>query len=251
MRHGEARALSNQPGRGESRRGRSRTRTASGKPADRLPHLSHLCPTGEQLGPLLGCAAAADRARRPSQPRRGAGARRPRRVDSRAFLHNTLIASPPILHQVRKLLRDTGTVIPIGKSAPISIVRRAPPIVSPSLVSSNRRRAKPSLSLSRSTDERRDPESCSSFRSSEEPHAGFTLSSVAARHEPPWGCSLSVPCSPWLWRASVLSDRRMRGLGRPVPGTEAHRAGQRRSAVSWRDLQPVRRFLRASGTAPA
>src|SRR5271165_3867099 len=41
-----------------------------------------------------------------------------------------------------------------------------------------------------------------------------------------------------------VSDRRMRGLGRPVPGTEAHRAGQRRSAVSWRDLQPVRRFLR-------
>jgi hypothetical protein len=56
---------------------------------------------------------------------------------------------------------------------PISIVRRAPPAVSHSLVSSNPRRTKQFSSLSRSTNERRSPESCSSFRSSEETHAGF------------------------------------------------------------------------------
>jgi len=65
-------------------------------------------------------------------------------------------------------------MIPIGNSAPISIVRRAPPTVSPSLVSPHRRRAKPYPSVFRSTEERRSPESCSSFRSSEEPHGGFT-----------------------------------------------------------------------------
>jgi hypothetical protein len=56
---------------------------------------------------------------------------------------------------------------------PVSIVGRAPPAVSHSLVSSNPRRTKQSSSLSRSTNERRSPESCSSFRSSEEPYAGF------------------------------------------------------------------------------
>jgi hypothetical protein len=65
-------------------------------------------------------------------------------------------------------------MIPIGKSAPVSIVRRAPPTVFPSLVSSYRRRAKPSLSLSRSSEERRGPESCFSFRSGEERRARFT-----------------------------------------------------------------------------
>ena len=65
-------------------------------------------------------------------------------------------------------------MIPIGISAPISIVRRAPPTASPSLVSPHQRRPKPSPSLFLSTEERRSPESCSSLRSSEEPHAGFT-----------------------------------------------------------------------------
>jgi hypothetical protein len=60
------------------------------------------------------------------------------------------------------------------KSAPISIVRRAPPTASSSLVSPHRRRAKPSPSLFRSTEERRRSEFCRSFRSSEERHAGFT-----------------------------------------------------------------------------
>ncbi len=63
---------------------------------------------------------------------------------------------------------------PIGKSAPISIVRRAPPTASCSLVSPHRKRTKPSPSLFRSTEERRTAEACSSFRSREQPHAGLT-----------------------------------------------------------------------------
>ena len=70
--------------------------------------------------------------------------------------------------------RRQARVVPIGNSAQISIVRRAPPTASPSLVSPHQRRPKPSPSLFRSTEERRSPESCSSFQSSEVPDAGFT-----------------------------------------------------------------------------
>ena len=94
-------------------------------------------------------------------------------------------------------------MIPIVKSEPVSIVRRVPPTVSPSLVSSNPRRTKSSSSLSRSTKERRSPESCSSFRSSEEPHAGFTTVVLGCLTRASLGGSLSVPCAPWLWHASV------------------------------------------------
>ncbi len=54
-------------------------------------------------------------------------------------------------------------VIPIGKSAPISNVTRAPPTASPSLVSPNRRRAEQSSALFRSIEGRRSPESCPAF----------------------------------------------------------------------------------------
>jgi hypothetical protein len=47
--------------------------------------------------------------------------------------------------------REPHAVIPIVEREPVSIVRRAPPTVPPSLVSSHPRRTKPSSSLSRST----------------------------------------------------------------------------------------------------
>jgi hypothetical protein len=76
---------------------------------------------------------------------------------------------------------DSRRVGPIGTSAPISIVRRAPPTASCSSVSPQRKRTKPSPSLFHSTEERRGPGSCSSFRSREQPHAGFTTVVLGCR----------------------------------------------------------------------
>ena len=98
---------------------------------------------------------------------------------------------------------------------PVSIVRRAPPAVSHSLVSSNPRRTKQSSSLSRSTNERRSPESCSSFRSSEEPYAGFATVAFGCLRRARLGCSPSVPRAPRLWHASVCRTEARKTAPRP------------------------------------
>jgi hypothetical protein len=88
--------------------------------------------------------------------------------------HKTGEATAYLHDQQRQGIQKFIGLRPIGNSAPVSIGRRAPPSVSPSSVSSHRRRTKPSPSLSGSTEERRGPETCSSFRSREEPDAAFT-----------------------------------------------------------------------------
>jgi hypothetical protein len=82
----------------------------------------------------------------------------------------------PLEKQSGRIAHDAGSskVRKNQKREQVSIVRRAPPTVSPSLGSSHPRRSIPSPSLFRSIKERRSPESSSWFRSSEEPHAGFT-----------------------------------------------------------------------------
>jgi hypothetical protein len=42
--------------------------------------------------------------------------------------------------------------------------------------------------------------------------ARLITSIIAGRHEAAWGRPQAVACSPWLWRASVSSDRRAPGL---------------------------------------
>ena len=80
-----------------------------------------------------------------------------------------------------RLQVHTDGVGAIGNSAPVSIIRRAPPSASCSLVSPQRKRTKPSPCLFHSTEERRSPESCSSFRSREQPHVGFTTVVLGCR----------------------------------------------------------------------
>jgi hypothetical protein len=104
-------------------------------------------------------------------------------------------------------------MIPIGNSAPISIVRRAPPTASCSWVSPQRKRTKPSPSLFRSTEERRSPGSCSSFRSREQPHAGITTVVLGCRT---WATLGSAASRFLAWRASVLSNRSRSGEGGPT-----------------------------------
>ena len=71
------------------------------------------------------------------------------------------------------------TLGPIGNPAPVSIVRRAPCTVSPSLVSSHRRCTKPSPSLSRSTEERRGHETFRLFDRARNLTPGLPPSSLA------------------------------------------------------------------------
>jgi hypothetical protein len=102
---------------------------------------------------------------------------------------------------------------PIGESAPISIVRRAPPTASCSLVSPHRKRTKPSLSLFRSTEERRSPESCSSFRSREQTYAGFTTVVLGSRTRATLGALPLGSLRARLWRASVsIRPTRAKGV---------------------------------------
>ena len=87
-----------------------------------------------------------------------------RRISYHLAVHAHRAGLPPV--DFVSIDHDDLVTPPGFRIEPVSIVRRAPPAVSHSLVSSNPRRTKQSFSLSRSTNERRGPESCSSFRSS-------------------------------------------------------------------------------------
>ena len=142
-----------------------------------------------------------------------------------------LLESPcqPTLARVGWELADQTSqiLIPIGKSAPVSIVRRAPPTVFPSLVSSHRRRAKPSLSLCRSSEERRGPESCFSFRSGEEPPCTvYDCRPWLAKMSQLGGVFVLVPCALGIARVGVVGPKGAKGIGEaqqpPAPAEAQH-----------------------------
>jgi hypothetical protein len=117
-------------------------------------------------------------------------------------------------------------------SAPVSIISRASPTASPSLVSSHKTCTKPSPSSSRSTDEQLSPESCSSYQSSEEPRAEFTTVVLGYRT---WASSVVLPC---------------RFLARPSCGAlRCRRTDARNATMGNRSAKPA--FARLAAWRPA